>query len=205
MIKIINIKKEPLIYFLLDENIKNPNKVYKKDILYTGQTKTELGKRPMSHAIRKSHFVRKISSTKFKFLNNKYFREYYELRCINKFPNKNNDQKKIAPSLNLFLLKMFLWFENPNPLWINPLTRYCEFMRPMNSNGDYWLENTYEKKTRWSINKYTRVWETLDLSKKLYINNQNAFKFLINEEMKPALKVGRLRKIFTPRKERLHN
>ena len=207
MIKIINIKKEPLIYFLLDENIKNPNKVYKKDILYTGQTKTELGKRPMSHAIRKSHFVRKISSTKFKFLNNKYFREYYELRCINKFPNKNNDQKKIAPSLNLFLLKMFLWFENPNPLWINPFTTYSEFMREKNSEGIYWLEHRppLVNKSKWVINGYTRVWETLDLNKKLYIDNQDAFKFLINEEMKPALKDGRLRKIFTPRVEILHN
>jgi hypothetical protein len=206
MIKIINIQREPLLYFLLDEDIKNPNKVYKKDIIYNGQTETELGKRPMSHThIKKSSYVRKISSTKFKFLTNEYFRKYYELRCINKFPNKNNDQTKIAPSLNLFLLKMFLFFENPNTLWINPLTKHCEFMRAKNSVGIYWLKQTHQHKTKCFNNKYTRVWENVDLNKKLYIDNQDAFKFLINEKMKPALKIGKLKKEFTPRKETMHN
>jgi len=208
MTKIINIQREPLIYFLLDENIKDPDKVYKKDIVYVGQTETELGRRPMSHThIKKSSYVRKISSIKFKFLTNEYFRKYYELRCINKFPNKNNDQTKIAPTLNLFLLKMFLFFENPNPLWINPLTKHCEFKRAKNSEGIYWLEHRppLANKSKWVINSYTRVWETVDLSKKLYIDNQNAFEFLINEEMKTPLKEGKLRKIFTPRKEKMHN
>ena len=192
----INIEDQCLLYFFYN----------KKEKVYIGETSKGYG-RFYQHKDKKfdKHNVKYISGKKLNFINNEYFRKYYELRLINRFKPKYNKETTTAPTLNLFLLKMFLWFENPNPLWINPLTRYCEFMRPMNSNGDYWLENTHEKKTRWSINKYTRVWETLDLSKKLYINNQNAFKFLINEEMKPALKVGRLRKIFTPRKERLHN
>ena len=82
-------------------------------------------------------------------------------------------------------------------------------MEQANSTGKYWLSHIYthlpvKNRERWVINGYTRVWETLDLNKKLYINNQNAFKFLINEEMKPSL-AGSLRKEFTPRKEKIHN
>ena len=203
MTKIINIKKEPLIYFLLDNKEKNYSKVYKKDILYAGETGTELGKRPVAHKDKKFDAVKGISSTTFKFLNNQYFRKYYELRCINKFaPTKYNKQKNRASTLNFFLLKMFLWFENPNRQWINPFARQCPFMQNKNKK---WLEHIYSpRKSRWVINGYTRVWETLDLNKKLYIDNQNAFKFLINEKLKPSL-AGKLRRQFTPRKEKLHN
>jgi hypothetical protein len=209
MTKIINIQREPLLYFLLDENIKNPNKIYKKDVVYIGKTKSELGKRPISHVnIKKSSSVRKISSIVFKFLINEYFREYYEMRWINKIkPKENKITNYKIPSLNKFLLKMFLHFENPNPLWINPLTDHCEFMRDKTVDGLYWLEHRppLANKSKWVINGYTRVWETVDLNKKLYIDNQDAFKFLINEEMKTPLKDGKLRKVFTPRKEKLHN
>jgi hypothetical protein len=206
--KIINIQREPLLYFLLDENIKNPNKVYKKDIVYGGETKSELGKEPISKTNMEKHTsVRKISSTVFKFLNNEYFRKYYERRWINFFNPYYNQEKYKLPSLNLFLLKMFLHFENPNPFFINPLTNHCEFMREKNSEGLYWLEHRppLANKSKWVINGYTRVWETVDLNKKLYIDNQDAFKFLISEEMKTPLRNGKLRKVFTPRKERLHN
>ena len=210
-----NIEKEPLIYFLLNKKDVDCKKTYKKDIVYAGATKTEYGKRVYSHIPknRKPHHAdykdfnvaKGISSKKLGFLKNKYFREYYELRWINKFDPKYNRTKDKAPSLNLFLLKMFLWFENPNPFWISPLSSQCPFMKPKSSNGLYWLEHTYSpNNSRWVINGYTRVWETLDLNKKLYIDNQNAFKFLINEKTKPSL-AGKLRKQFTPRKERLHN
>ena len=83
-------------------------------------------------------------------------------------------------------------------------------MEPANSTGKHWLVHLYphlpvKNRERWVINGYTRVWETLDLNKKLYIDNQDAFEFLINEEMKTPLKEGKLRKIFTPRKEKMHN
>ena len=203
MIKIINIKKEPMIYFLLDNKEKNYNKVYKKDILYAGETGTELGKRPVSHKDKKFDVVKGISSTTFKFLNNKYFRKYYELRCINKFaPTKYNRTKNRASTLNFFLLKMFLWFENPNSQWINPFARQCPFMQNKNKK---WLEHIYNpRKSRWVINGYTRVWENLDLTKPLYIDNQNAFKFLANEKVKASVG-SKLRKVFTPRKETMHN
>jgi len=220
----IDIENLPSIYFLLKKEDINCEKTYRKDIVYVGTTKTEHGKRVYSHIPRnkKPHeadykdfnVAKAISSRKLGFLKNKYFREYYEERIIEKFrPKKdeskriyyNGKQRNIIPTLNNFLLKMFLFFENPNTLWINPLTEHCPFKRQKNSYGDYWLKQTYQNKTKWTINGYTRVWENLDLTKKLYINNQNAFKFLSYEKMKPALKIGKLRKVFTPRKETISN
>ncbi len=192
MVEKINIEKEPLIYFLFNKN----------KIVYIGETEKEIGKRIFQHKKdKKFNEVKCISSKKLSFLNNKYFRKYYELRWINKFNKpKYNKQKTKAPSLNLFFLKMFLWFENPSTEWIVPYSTYCPFIK-----YPKWLQHiTKNKKVRWVPNSYTRVWDQIDLKKKLYIDNQNPFKFLFNEEMKPSL-TGKLRKKFTPRKETLHN
>ena len=37
---------------------------------------------------------------------------------------KYNKETTTAPTLNDFICKMFLWYENPNPTFINPLTAY---------------------------------------------------------------------------------
>ena len=120
MVKTINIENEPLIYFL----------IYMKIIVYIGETATEFGKRIYQHKKdKKFDEVKCISSKKLSFLKNEYFRKYYELRWINKFKPKYNKEKTKAPSLNLFLLKMFLWFENPKPHWLVPLSTYSPFMQ----------------------------------------------------------------------------
>tara|TARA_R100001530_G_scaffold9216_1_gene9352 strand:- start:127 stop:708 length:582 start_codon:yes stop_codon:yes gene_type:complete len=192
MVKTINIENEPLIYFLF----------YMGVIVYIGETEKEPGKRIYQHTDKKFNDVKCISSKKLGFLKNKYFRKYYELRLINRFKPKYNKETTKAPSLNLFFLKMFLWFENPNPQWIVPLSVYSPFMI---SKYKKFLEHIYNpKKSRWVINDYTKVWNNIDINKNLYIDNQNPFKFLINEKMKPSM-AGKLRKKFTPRKEKLHN
>ena len=153
---------------------------------------------------KKFDVVKCISSKKLSFLKNKYFRKYYELRWINKYKPKYNKEKPKAPSLNLFLLKMFLWFENPNPHWLVPLSTYSPFMQKKHQR---WLpehKNKNSGKLYWVMNQYSKVWKDLDLKKKIYIDNQNTFKFLLNEKMKFSM-AGKLRKQFTPRKERLHN
>jgi len=198
-------EKEPLIYFLCDvENI-NCKKIYKKDIVYVGETRVGFS-RLFQHTAKKHNKTMYIRRESFK---NKYFRKYYEARLIKKFNPKYNQKINTPPSLNLFLLKVFLWFENPNPQWLILLSKHSPFMERANSKGIYWLSHIYahlpvKNRERWVVNGYTRVWETLDLNKKLYIDNQNPFKFLINEEMKPSL-TGSLRKEFTPRKEKIHN
>ena len=195
MVKTINIENEPLIYFLFDRN----------KIVYIGETETEFGKRIYQHKKdKKFDEVKCISSKKLSFLKNEYFRKYYELRWINKFKPKYNKEKPKAPSLNLFLLKMFLWFENPNPHWLVPLSTYSPFMQKKHQR---WLpehKNKNSGKLYWVMNQYSKVWKDLDLKKKIYIDNQNTFKFLLNEKMKFSM-AGKLRKQFTPRKERLHN
>jgi len=192
MVKTINIENEPLIYFLF----------YMGVIVYIGETEKEPGKRIYQHTDKKFNDVKCISSKKLGFLKNKYFRKYYELRLINRFKPKYNKETTKAPSLNLFFLKMFLWFENPNPQWIVPLSVYSPFMI---SKYKKFLEHIYNpKKSRWVINGYTKVWNNIDINKNLYIDNQNPFKFLINEKIKPSM-AGKLRKKFTPRKEKLHN
>ena len=194
MVKTINIENEPLIYFLFDRN----------KIVYIGETETEFGKRIYQHKDKKFDVVKCISSKKLSFLKNKYFRKYYELRWINKYKPKYNKEKPKAPSLNLFLLKMFLWFENPNPHWLVPLSTYSPFMQKKHQR---WLpehKNKNSGKLYWVMYQYSKVWKDLDLKKKIYIDNQNTFKFLLNEKMKFSM-AGKLRKKFTPRKERLHN
>ena len=195
MVKTINIENEPLIYFL----------IYMKVIVYIGETATEFGKRIYQHKKdKKFDDVKCISSKKLSFLKNEYFRKYYELRWINKFKPKYNKEKTKAPSLNLFFLKIFLWFENPNPHWLVPLSMNSPFMQKQHQR---WLpehKNKNSGKLYWVMNQYSRIWKDIDLKKKLYIDNQNPFKFLINEKMKPSL-AGKLRKQFVPRQEKLHN
>ena len=118
MVKTINIENEPLIYFL----------IYMKVIVYIGETEKEPGKRIYQHTDKKFDDVKCISSKKLSFLKNEYFRKYYELRWINKFKPKYNKQNTKAPTLNNFICKMFLWFENPNHQFITPLTDYNQII-----------------------------------------------------------------------------
>ena len=191
MVKTINIENEPLIYFLF----------YMGVIVYIGETEKEPGKRIYQHTDKKFNDVKCISSKKLGFLKNEYFRKYYELRWINKFKPKYNKQNTKAPTLNNFICKMFLWFENPNHQFITPLTDYNQIIYKGKYNK--FLEYKDRKgRTKKFPNKYTKVWDGLDLTKKLYINNQNAFKFLRNETIKLSKQYS---KQFTPRKEKLHN
>jgi len=191
MVKTINIENEPLIYFL----------IYMKVIVYIGETEKEPGKRIYQHTDKKFDDVKCISSKKLSFLKNEYFRKYYELRWINKFKPKYNKQNTKAPTLNNFICKMFLWFENPNHQFITPLTDYNQIIYKGKYNK--FLEYKDRKgRTKKFPNKYTKVWDGLDLTKKLYINNQNAFKFLSNETIKLSKQYS---KQFTPRQEKLHN
>jgi len=190
----ISIEKETLIYFLFD----------KEKLVYIGESKKEKGKRIHQHKDKKFTSYKFISSKNLNFLNIKYFRQYYELRLINRFKSmvkKYNKQTTKAPTLNDFICKMFLWYENPNPIFITPLTDYNQ----INYKGKFnkYLEyKTRKGRIKKVLNQYTNVWKDLDIKKKLYIDGQNAFKFLINETMKPKNNYSIK---FTPRKERLHN
>jgi hypothetical protein len=186
MIKEIQLK-EPIIYFL----IKN------KEIIYIGESDIGI-KRIFEHRATKDFDTAKyISSNYLKFLDNNLFRKYYEARLIKFFKPKENKSSTNIPELNTFLLKMFLWKENPTADFIKPLSNLVDFMK-----YDYLetkVKDTYKiKKVQ---NKYTKVWKELNLQNKLYVNKQNAFKFLAFEQYQPHKNPNK----FVPRLESLHN
>ena len=180
--------EEVYIYFVI-------NKKFKK-IIYIGQTENG---RTRVHSYRfdsKVCDVKVITSKKIKCLNNSYFRKYYEARWIYKFKPEYNKQINTPPSLNLFLMKMFLWNENPQTDWIVPFSQNCPFKCKF-------LNHT-QKTNKYIFNGYSKVWNEIDLDKKLFINNQKAFDYILNNKIEKTLS-KKTRKTFRTRTERLHN
>jgi len=186
MIKKIQLK-EPIIYFL----IKN------KKIIYIGESDIGI-KRIFEHRASKNFDTAKyISSNDLCFLENNLFRKYYESRLIRFFKPKENKTNTNIPPLNIFLIKMFLWKENPT----------ADFLRPTSSSTDFMRLDFLETKTKNTrkfkkvYNGYTKIWKQLNFNKKLFVDDENAFKFLSFEKYK----LHKNSKKFVPRKERLHN
>lgn len=186
MIKKIELK-EPIIYFL----IKN------KKIIYIGES--EIGiKRIFEHrASKKFDYAKYISSNNLKFLENSLFRKYYEARLINYFKPKLNNGSYGCSPLNIFLIKMFLWKENPVADFIRPISMSTDFMNLRFLETKIKNTNKFKK----VYNSYTQVWKQLNFNKRLYIDKQNAFKYLAYEKYKPHKNSNK----FIPRIEKLHN
>ena len=187
MIKKIELK-EPIIYFL----IKN------KKIIYIGES--EIGiKRIFEHrASKKFDSAKYISSNNLKFLENNLFRKYYEARLIKFFkPKENKSGEYGSPPLNIFLIKMFLWKENPVADFIRPISKSTDFMNLKFLETKIKNTNKFKK----VYNSYTQVWKQLNFNKRLYIDKQNAFKYLAYEKYKPHKNSNK----FIPRIEKLHN
>lgn len=187
MIKKIQLK-ESIIYFLF----KN------KKIIYIGES--DIGtKRIFEHRATKDFDEAKyISANDLPFLNNNFFRKYYEARLISFFnPKENRGGNYGTPPLNLFLVKMFLWKENPTADFLRPISRSNDFMRL--DFLETKMKNSFKLKKVY--NKYTKIWKQIDFTKRLYVDGQNAFKFLAFEEYKPHKNC----KKFISRIEKLHN
>ena len=192
---------------------------YKNEIVYVGES-VDINTRAPHHRYDKPkiHFDSwKIISTveEFPFLNDVTFRLYYENCCIKWLKPKYQewvwkDNKRIP--LNLWLMKRYLWNQNPNPD-ILPLLSHKK--KPMEffwekMNG-YYVEfptggMRKRKNGRIRENEYTRVWETLDLSKKLYIGGESAFEKLVDHNVtKDKLKGNSSQLTFKKPEENLHN
>lgn len=180
--------KETFIYFIISKKTKK--------IIYIGQTKD--GRRRVGYHKFKNNndlIIKIISNHKIKCLNNEYFRKYYEARWIYKFKPDGNKQQFKPASLNWFLIKMFLWKENAQAFWVCPLSNNKPFFSKF-------LSNTGGKK--FYYNKYTRVWEKIDLKKPLYINGVLAFTYLWQENPRKSFGT-KFSKVFKPREEKLTN
>ena len=92
---------------------------------------------------------------------------------------------------------MFLWRENPTADFLRPISRSTDFMKLRFLETKIKNTNKFKK----VYNRYTQVWKELNFNKKVYIDKQNAFKFLAYENYKPHKNV----KKFVPREEKLHN
>lgn len=184
--------KEVFIYFVFHKK--------SKKIIYIGESQNGRSRVQLRRFDDKLCEVKVITSKKIKCLNNYYFRRYYEARWIYKFKPEYNGGKdnKITtpPSLNLFLMKMYLWNENPQTDWIVPFSQNCPFKCKF-------LNHT-QKKNKYIYNGYSKVWNEIDLSKKLFINNVKAFDYILNNKIEKTLGT-KTRKTFRTRIEKLHN
>ena len=84
-------EKEPLIYFLCNVENTNCKKIYKKDIVYVGETNVGFS-RLFQHTAKKHNKTMYIRRKSFK---NKYFRKYYETRLIKALIEEYLNQKDI--------------------------------------------------------------------------------------------------------------
>ena len=180
--------KEIFIYFVINKK--------SKKIIYIGESQNGRSRVQLRRFDERVFDVKVITSKKIKCLENFYFRRYYEARWIYKFKPEYNLQINTPPSLNLFLMKMFLWNENPQRDWIVPFSKNCPFKCKF-------LNHT-QKTNKYIFNGYSKVWNEIDLDKKLFINNEKAFDYILNNKIEKTLK-EKTRKTFRTRTERLHN
>ena len=180
--------KEVYIYFVINKK--------SKKIIYIGESQNGRSRVHSRRFDDKICDIKVITSKKIKCLDNFYFRRYYEARWIYKFKPEYNLQINTPPSLNLFLMKMFLWNENPQRDWIVPFSQNCPFKCKF-------LSHT-QKTNKYIFNGYSKVWNEIDLDKKLFINNEKAFDYILNNKIEKTLK-EKTRKTFRTRTERLHN
>jgi len=178
-----------LIYFLLD----------KKQIVYVGESQIGIPRIFQHRATKKFDDYIYVCEKELPFLKNYYFRRYYERRWINRFKPKYNFEPTRLPTLNEFLIKMYLWPENPQPEWVRPLAKFNTFFtRKLEGRSRSGKSNFF------TDNQYSKVHSILDIAKVLYINNELAFKFLANEKPKKSLGLRYTRK-FNHRKEAITN
>ena len=190
----------------------------KNELVYVGES-TDINTRAPHHRYdqpKKDFNSWKIISTteELPFLNDATFRLYYEDCCIKwlkpKYQEKVWKDKRIP--LNLWLMKRYLWNQNPNPDILSLLSHKKKpnefFWEKMKG---YYVEFPTggvrkRKNNRIRKNEYTRVWETLDLSKKLYIDGESAFKKLVDHSItKDKLKGNSSQLTFKKPEGNLHN
>ena len=201
----------------------------KGEIIYVGQSEKLLF-RIVSDEHRKKKWdnIKYISSKTFYWMDDYYFRRYFEQRCIHRFKPKYNNEtdKDKYVSLNNFLMRRHLFNQNGN---------YVDVIS--NNLGDFSKTNTYKtpsKKTKFGNsflnhfskkgkltrlpnvddtkypNKgYDQFFRDLKIGKedKIYLDGEGAFHQLVdinfNEEKKK--KRQKFQRSFKPFTKKMHN
>ena len=127
----------------------------------------------------------KVISTKtFYWLDDYWFRLYFERRCIYFFKPKYNKQEyalKSPISLNNFLMRRHLWNQNPNFVdvvsnfcgkkgWLSKDTKFKNhFLNHWSKNGKKYSICNIEGE-KYPCVGYDQFFRKLDLTKKIYID-----------------------------------
>ena len=101
------------VYFLIN----------KGKVVYVGES-GKIINRIENHRDKVFDDIKVISTKTFYWLDDIWFRLYFERRCIYFFQPEYNDRGKSHPiSLNNFLMRRHLW--NQNPQFVNVVSNYC--------------------------------------------------------------------------------
>ncbi len=198
------------VYFLIN----------KGKVVYVGESKKIIN-RLEQHKKKKYDDLKVISTKTFYWLDDYWFRLFFERQCIYFFQPKYNDKGKSHPILlNNFLMRRHLW--NQNPQFVNVVSNYCGIGK---FNGDKrhttFMQNWLCHRTRnrklericnyendkYPCNGYDQFFRTLDLTKKIYIDGGSAFNSLVDVTFtKDKLeKMNLNQRMFKPLTQRMHN
>jgi len=198
------------IYFLIN----------KGKIVYVGESEKIIN-RIENHRDKVFDDIRVISTKTFYWLDDIWFRLYFERRCIYFFQPEYNDKGKSHPVLlNNFLMRRHLW--NQNPQFVDVVSNYCGTEK-FNSSKRHttfmqkWLHHRSKNRKLTKIcnyegdvyecKGYDQFFRTLDLTKKIYIDGGSAFHSLVDVTLTRGKleKMNLNQKMFRPLTKRMHN
>ena len=198
------------VYFLIN----------KGKVVYVGESEKIIN-RIENHRDKVFDDIRVISTKTFYWLDDIWFRLYFERRCIYFFQPEYNDRGKSHPVLlNNFLMRRHLW--NQNPQFVDVVSNYCGTEK-FNSSKKHttfmqnWLHHRSRngKLTRicnyegdvYECKGYDQFFRTLDLTKKIYIDGGSAFHSLVDVTL-TRVKLEKMdlnQKMFRPLTKKMHN
>jgi excinuclease UvrABC nuclease subunit len=198
------------VYFLIN----------KGKVVYVGESEKIIN-RIENHRDKVFDDIRVISTKTFYWLDDIWFRLYFERRCIYFFQPEYNDKGKSYPVLlNNFLMRRHLW--NQNPQFVDVVSNYCgtekfnsskkhttfmqKWLNHRSRNGKLTRICNYEG-DEYECKGYDQFFRTLDLTKKIYIDGGSAFHSLVDVTLTRGKleKMDLNQKMFRPLTKRMHN
>jgi hypothetical protein len=196
------------VYFLIN----------KGKVVYVGES-GKIINRIENHRDKVFDDLKVISTKTFYWLDDYWFRRYYERKCIYFFQPKYNKEGKDYPILlNNFLMRRHLW--NQNPQFVDVVSNFCgkegrqsRDTRFMNRWLNHWSKKgrpsyicNYEG-DKYPCKGYDQFFRKLDLKKKIYIDGGSAFHSLVDVTLtrEKLEKIPKFQRKFKSLTKRMHN
>jgi len=202
--------------------------IRKDKVVYVGETECLLDRIAKHRAEKKKNFdaFKYISSKTFYWLDDYYYRRYFEQRCIYRLQPEYNDKKDRDKYVSLYTFLMRRQLFNQNGAYVDVISNWC---------GDFSEKNTYKnpshktkfgnkfinhfskngKLTRlpnidddkYPLKGYDQFFRTLDLNKKIYVDGKSAFHELVDVTLTKEKKKKRkkIQRSFKPLTKKMHN